>query len=73
MAWTVLLAVLGVCLAIPMKKQMINVEQLPFPQRACRGCNVAFALREGRRGGKKGQEPGDWWCTGRPGRPDAGE
>ncbi|MGA2402156.1 MAG: OPT family oligopeptide transporter [Syntrophobacteraceae bacterium] len=31
MAWTVLLAVLGVFLAIPMKRQMINVEQLPFP------------------------------------------
>jgi OPT family oligopeptide transporter len=29
--WTVLLAVLGVYMAIPMKRQMINVEQLKFP------------------------------------------
>ena len=29
--WTFLLAVMGVCMAIPMKRQMINVEQLKFP------------------------------------------
>ena len=41
MAWTVLLAVLGVFLAIPMKRQMINVEQLPFPS----GLAAAQTLR----------------------------
>ncbi|HUI40182.1 MAG TPA: OPT family oligopeptide transporter [Methanothrix sp.] len=30
-AWTFFLAVLGVMMAIPMKRQMINVEQLRFP------------------------------------------
>ncbi len=41
MAWTVLLAVLGVFLAIPMKRQMINIEQLPFPS----GLAAAETLR----------------------------
>ena len=31
MAWVFFLAVLGVTLAIPMKRQMINIEQLKFP------------------------------------------
>ena len=30
-AWTFILAVLGIMMAIPMKRQMINNEQLPFP------------------------------------------
>jgi putative OPT family oligopeptide transporter len=30
-AWTCVSALLGVFLAVPMKKQMINVEKLPFP------------------------------------------
>lgn len=29
--WNIALAVLGVVMAVPMKRQMINVEQLPFP------------------------------------------
>ncbi len=29
--WTFFLAALGVCMAIPMKRQMINIEQLKFP------------------------------------------
>ena len=41
MAWTVLVAVLGVFLAIPMKRQMINIEQLPFPS----GIAAAQTLR----------------------------
>ncbi len=41
MAWTVLLAILGVFLAIPMKRQMINIEQLPFPS----GLAAAETLR----------------------------
>jgi uncharacterized oligopeptide transporter (OPT) family protein len=31
LAWVFFLAVLGVTMAIPMKKQMVNIEQLPFP------------------------------------------
>lgn len=41
MLWTVLLAFLGVFLAIPMKRQMINIEQLPFPS----GLAAAETLR----------------------------
>ncbi len=39
--WTVFLAVLGVVVAIPMKRQMINVEQLKFPS----GVAAAQTLR----------------------------
>lgn len=41
MLWTFLLAALGVFLAIPMKRQMINIEQLPFPS----GLAAAETLR----------------------------
>jgi putative OPT family oligopeptide transporter len=50
MAWVFFLAVLGVTMAIPMKRQMINVEQLRFPS----GIAAAETLRalhsEGERG-----------------------
>jgi OPT family oligopeptide transporter len=39
--WTIFLAILGVMLAIPMKRQMINVEQLKFPS----GVAAAQTLR----------------------------
>ena len=39
--WTIFLAMLGVILAIPMKRQMINVEQLKFPS----GVSAAQTLR----------------------------
>ncbi len=39
--WTIFLAVLGVVVAIPMKRQMINVEQLKFPS----GVAAAQTLR----------------------------
>ena len=39
--WTVLLAILGVMMAIPMKRQMINIEQLKFPS----GVAAAQTLR----------------------------
>ncbi|MBC7542435.1 MAG: OPT/YSL family transporter, partial [Candidatus Sericytochromatia bacterium] len=39
--WTFCLAILGVCMAIPMKRQMINVEQLRFPS----GVAAATTLR----------------------------
>lgn len=41
MLWTILVAALGVFLAIPMKRQMINLEQLPFPS----GIASAVTLR----------------------------
>jgi putative OPT family oligopeptide transporter len=40
-AWTVVLAALGVFIAIPMKRQMINIEQLKFPS----GIAAAETLR----------------------------
>lgn len=39
--WTIFLAILGVVMAIPMKRQMINVEQLRFPS----GIAAAETLR----------------------------
>jgi OPT family oligopeptide transporter len=39
--WTIFLAILGVVMAIPMKRQMINVEQLKFPS----GVAAAETLR----------------------------
>ncbi len=41
MGWTFFLALLGVMLAIPMKRQMINIEQLRFPS----GTAAATTLR----------------------------
>lgn len=39
--WTAFLALLGVCMAVPMKRQMINTEQLKFPS----GIAAAETLR----------------------------
>ncbi|HVP15627.1 MAG TPA: OPT family oligopeptide transporter [Terriglobales bacterium] len=48
LGWNVFLAVIGVAMAVPMKRQMINVEQLPFPS----GTAAAETLRSlHRRGG----------------------
>lgn len=41
MLWTVFLAILGVMMAVPMKRQMVNVEQLRFPS----GLAAAETLR----------------------------
>jgi OPT family oligopeptide transporter len=41
MAWVFLLAILGVTMAVPMKRQMVNIEQLPFPS----GIAAAETLR----------------------------
>lgn len=41
LAWVFLLAVLGVTMAIPMKRQMVNIEQLAFPS----GLAAAETLR----------------------------
>ena len=50
LAWVFFLAVLGVTMAVPMKKQMINVEQLPFPS----GIAAAETLRALHSQGAKG-------------------
>jgi uncharacterized oligopeptide transporter (OPT) family protein len=50
MAWVFFLAVLGVTMAIPMKRQMINVEQLRFPS----GLAAAETLRALHSHGAKG-------------------
>ncbi len=50
LAWVFFLAVLGVTMAIPMKKQMINIEQLPFPS----GIAAAETLRALHAQGAKG-------------------
>ncbi len=41
LGWNVCLAVIGVAMAVPMKRQMINIEQLPFPS----GTAAAETLR----------------------------
>jgi uncharacterized oligopeptide transporter (OPT) family protein len=50
LAWVFLLAVLGVTMAIPMKRQMINIEQLRFPS----GVAAAETLRALHEAGGKG-------------------
>ena len=50
LAWVFFLAVLGVTMAIPMKRQMINVEQLRFPS----GIAAAETLRALHSAGDKG-------------------
>jgi uncharacterized oligopeptide transporter (OPT) family protein len=50
LAWVFLLAVLGVTMAIPMKRQMINIEQLRFPS----GIAAAETLRALQAVGGKG-------------------
>jgi putative OPT family oligopeptide transporter len=50
LAWVFFLAILGVTMAIPMKKQMINIEQLRFPT----GIATAETLRALHSHGEKG-------------------
>ena len=50
MAWVFFLAILGVTMAVPMKKQMINIEQLRFPS----GVAAAETLRALHSHGAKG-------------------
>jgi putative OPT family oligopeptide transporter len=50
LAWVFFMAVLGVTMAIPMKRQMINVEQLRFPS----GIAAAETLRALHSQGKRG-------------------
>jgi len=45
LAWVFFIAVLGVTMAIPMKRQMINIEQLRFPSGIAAGASNAFRAR----------------------------
>jgi putative OPT family oligopeptide transporter len=50
LAWVFFIAILGVTMAVPMKRQMINIEQLRFPS----GIAAAETLRALHSKGKKG-------------------
>ena len=75
-AWTAFLAFLGVAMAIPMKRQMINREQLKFPS----GIAAAETLRSLHAAGGEALEKAkalfiamgfgavaNWWTAGMPG------
>ena len=51
--WTTFLAILGVMMAIPMKRQMINVEQLKFPSGLAAAQMLRSLYAEGREASKK--------------------
>jgi OPT family oligopeptide transporter len=55
MAWTFLLAVLGTVMAIPMKRQMINVEQLKFPSGTAAAETLRSLYSAGEEAAKKGR------------------
>ena len=51
-AWLAVIAVLGVFTAVPIKRQLINLEELPFPHGDRHRRDAARAPRRGRRGEK---------------------
>jgi OPT family oligopeptide transporter len=51
--WTTFLAILGVMMAIPMKRQMINVEQLKFPSGLAAAQMLRSLYAKGREASKK--------------------
>ncbi len=55
MAWTFFLAVLGTVMAIPMKRQMINIEQLKFPSGIAAAETLRSLYSESDEGRKKGR------------------
>jgi OPT family oligopeptide transporter len=58
MLWTVFLAFLGVFLAIPMKRQMINIEQLSFPSGLAAAETLRSLYAEGEAAAKKAKSLG---------------
>jgi len=56
--WTIFLAILGVMMAIPMKRQMINVEQLKFPSGLAAAQMLRSLYAEGREAAKKAKSLG---------------
>ena len=59
LAWVFFIAVLGVTMAIPMKRQMINLEQLRFPS----GIAAAETLRALHSHGEKGVRAARRWAS----------
>jgi len=56
--WTVFLALLGVMMAVPMKRQMINVEQLRFPSGVAAAQTLRSLYAEGNEAAKKAKSLG---------------
>ena len=56
--WTTFLAMLGVMMAIPMKRQMINVEQLKFPSGLAAAQMLRSLYAEGKEASKKSRSLG---------------
>jgi OPT family oligopeptide transporter len=56
--WTIFLAILGVMMAIPMKRQMINVEQLKFPSGLAAAQMLRSLYAEGGEASKKAKSLG---------------
>ena len=57
-AWVFFLAILGVTMAMPMKKQMINIEQLRFPSGVAAAETLRALHSHGAKGHARGQGAG---------------
>src|SRR5690606_18032901 len=55
-AWTAFLALLGVSLAIPMKRNMINQERLPFPSGIAAAATLRSLYAEGQSAVEQGKK-----------------
>lgn len=62
--WTIFLAILGVMMAIPMKRQMINVEQLKFPSGLAAAATLRSLYAAGKEAAKKARSLGISALTG---------
>jgi OPT family oligopeptide transporter len=58
LAWVFILAVLGVTMAIPMKRQMVNVEQLRFPTGIAAAVTLRTLYSEGARAARSARALG---------------
>jgi OPT family oligopeptide transporter len=58
LAWVFVLAVLGVTMAIPMKRQMVNVEQLRFPTGIAAAVTLRTLYSEGKRAARSARALG---------------
>jgi OPT family oligopeptide transporter len=56
--WTIFLALLGVMMAVPMKRQMINVEQLRFPSGVAAAQTLRSLYAEGKEAARKAKSLG---------------
>jgi putative OPT family oligopeptide transporter len=62
--WTIFLAILGVMMAIPMKRQMINAEQLKFPSGVAAATTLRSLYAAGAEAAKKAKSLGASALTG---------